>query len=734
MGMDSDSERPNATRQPKVDPIGQRVAWLSTPHLFAVATLVLLAGFEWPRRWLISGAPILTYSVLLGAEQDTRFLPYIPLWPFFTTLHLLYCIAATSWLLYWAFAAMCYALIFFSCLFQFDFAGRFVRRRLRGLLKGSHLINDKLALFNLPALDIDTEVDGLFVIRGVVVSLSSLKIVAHGVEVGIKLNNDMELALTTDKVSVSLFRKIEIDDVYANLKGGAYEMTFGGDVRVNGTEEGDPGQSSLLRKATLTAQDLITPMVERTEEPSWQPVHKVSRKPVPATSPQEALESALQSVTMSDDSAKEQYEAALEQIHKTSLITKSRNKIAAQLDDREAFEDSASDPTIDRNNDKHMRAAICVRLHNKPSIPHPPQKSIAVSTLRNQSSPATRRFLHRLPMLLRLLLNPLSYFHPIKIASVTAGGSGRYIQHVLSTYVFKHYSDKNADIRRLEVRVNKWLADANFVLQLDAMAVLAHVPFLTTYDIDARLTIADFIVYRVLQEGGSVAQVIRLRGADASVTIPSFLLPHHEHLLPAVPTAEDIAQKEKEADQADGVPDAVEAAVELEQTLKDEVNIKVSARARLPAVFDQQLLDFVAALVKATKFIEIEKSLEGRNSIPTDDPAVAVPSSAASDAASDEDEADAESVTSVTSTKSPRWSDFKVSVKALNKKAATGMEKTWRRGIVGGMANDRWIAKLVGKVTRLLETVRGDVGYSVDVPVPLAPYRAAAEDDAKILA
>lgn len=37
--------------------------------------------------------------------------------------------------------------------------------------------------------------------------------------------------------------------------------------------------------------------------------------------------------------------------------------------------------------------------------------------------------------------------------------------------------------------------------------------------------------------------------------------------------------------------------------------------------------------------------------------------------------------------------------------------------------SNRWIAKLVAKVTKKLETAQGDVGYSGNIPVALEPYR-----------
>ena len=45
-------------------------------------------------------------------------------------------------------------------------------------------------------------------------------------DAGLKLADDIELALYADEVVIRLFRRIEIGDVYANIKGGKFEMTF----------------------------------------------------------------------------------------------------------------------------------------------------------------------------------------------------------------------------------------------------------------------------------------------------------------------------------------------------------------------------------------------------------------------------------------------------------------------------------------------------------------------------
>lgn len=45
----------------------------------------------------------------------------------------------------------------------------------------------------------------------------------------------------------------------------------------------------------------------------------------------------------------------------------------------------------------------------------------------------------------------------------------------------------------------------------------------------------------------------------------------------------------------------------------------------------------------------------------------------------------------------------------------------------------RWIAKMVGKIAKHLESAMGDVGYSGDLPISLEPYRKNAEPLPKIL-
>lgn len=659
--------KPVPQRAQRARPDAQVHSLFSTASLFAVGVTLLAALYDWPRRWLLSGAPILTYVLLLGALKSYRVLPIVPLWTLFATLHLVYAVAATSWLLYWVFLLSCYPAIFLTCLFQFNTVAKFVRKRLRSLLRQLQFVNDKIAFFDLPALEIDTTVDGLMVVRGLTISLSSLTIVAHGIEVGIKLSDDMELALQVDHVKIPFLRRVEIGDVYANIKGGEYEMTFGNLEESTKDEDGDPIMATdtpLLRAATAHGDSDTIKMISKMTEGSSTPRDSTTKAGI----------NSVTALSPDSDEAIDYYQKTLELIDRTNAISQARKRLSRAA----AKQDTVT--TLDSSNDKDLRAAICSELHNKPSISHPPQRSIKVTTLQNLSPPWVRTFLHRLPMLLRLLLNPLSYFHPVHISSITAAGSGRWISYMLGEKIFQDYGQDAAEIRRLEQKITSWLSEANFVLQLADILGLAQTPFLPGFDINCQLKIDDVMAYRSLPASVELKQVTRLGGADATFAIPAFLLPHHEHLLPAVPTRQDTQQMEKEVEVADGLPKTIQAQQSLEQAVKDETNVKMSVHASLPACFDQELLNFIAALVKATKVVEMEKE--------------------------------------------PSAMDREVSgIKDFSKNLSKGMKDGMKKAVVGGIVNDQWIAKMVAKVTKKLETAQGDLGYSGNIPVALGPYR-----------
>jgi hypothetical protein len=311
-------------------------------------------------------------------------------------------------------------------------------------------------------------------------------------------------------------------------------------------------------------------------------------------------------------------------------------------------------------------------------------------------------------------------------------------------YLFKHYAGQDSEIRRLEARISAWCADANFAVELGAIASEASFPINMNYNIQCHFKMSDVMAYRALPESVELTQVVRLGGADAVLTIPTYLFPHHEHIFPKKSTEFELMELEAAIKEIEGTPKEVQARKELEKLKKDEASMHISAHAHLPAQFHQDLLNFVAAIVKATKVIESDKSFEEARVLRE----LKRVSTAAADS-------DVDSVASVETTNTTGTADTTGTTdtnKTVNsnkgfkdflKKVDTGFKDASAKTMVGMrkagvstvsvMANDRWIASLVGKITRKLEKAQGEVGYSGEVPIPLAKYRERHESQTKIL-
>lgn len=166
-------------------PARDRPASTTTSWITILLATAIALTTSWARRWLYSGAAIQSFLLIHGSAKGDRVISDVPLWTLLATLNLVYAICSTSWLLNGLFVSVCYVMIFLTSLFQSRSVANLARKVLRKALGGNpHLVMDKLALFNLPALEIDTDVDGLFVIRGLTISFSSLTVVAHGIELG----------------------------------------------------------------------------------------------------------------------------------------------------------------------------------------------------------------------------------------------------------------------------------------------------------------------------------------------------------------------------------------------------------------------------------------------------------------------------------------------------------------------------------------------------------------------
>jgi len=717
------------------------------PNVFLICTILSALNLSWPLRWAVSGAPILIYSILLSEAYGHRILPFIPRWTIFATVNLVYAVCSTSWLLYWVFLAFCWPTTLLACLFQFDAPARLARRILRRtFLREIHFINDQIAFFNLPALEIDTEVKGLFVIRGFTLSLSNLTLEVHGVEAGIKLSDDIELAIQVDKVIVPLFREITVDDVYANVKGGDWEVMFG-DVKY-GQPEPDDDDSVIITDTAILKAASVASKAGSKSRPTELARNLTAGKP-----PTEAKDAASAFASVTKVSANEQdaavkYQNLVRHIHETSAITNAKkilreaSKTRGELPSppegaKEKGRDS--DGHLDTENLDDFRAAICTQIHSQPSIPHPPSRSIRVSTLRKTSHPKVKAFLHRLPFLYRLMLSPICYFHPVKFKSITAAGSGKWFTALMQQYLFKHYSSQDTDVRKLEARISEWCTNANFAVELGPMQSEAHFPINTNYDIKCHFKISDVMAYRTLPDGIELKQVVRLGGADAVLTIPTYLFPHHEHIFQKIASDFEILEMESAIKEIEGTPKELHARKELEKLKKDESAMHISAHAHLPAQFHQDLLNFVAAIVKATKVIESDKDFEEAKILRELKRVSANGTDSEVGSLASLNTTGTNSTDNTQTSLNPDERGFKAFLKKVDSgfkeasnKTVVGMRKAGQ-STVNAMANDRWIARLVGKITKKLENAQGEIGYSGEVPIALAKYRIRHESETKLL-
>lgn len=315
-------------------------------------------------------------------------------------------------------------------------------------------------------------------------------------------------------------------------------------------------------------------------------------------------------------------------------------------------------------------------------------------------------------------------------------------------YLFKHYSGQDGEIRRLEARITSWCADANFAVEFGPIAGEASFPINTNYNIKCHLKMTDVMAYRALADAVELKQVVRLAGMDAVMTIPTFLFPRHEHIFPKKATEFDIMKLEEAIKDMGDSPRAVQAQKDLEKLKKDEASMHVSAHAHLPAQFHQDLLNFIAAIVKATKVIESDKSFEEAkvlrelkrvSTAGSDTDAESVGSMDTMNTTNTTDTTASTATTATTATTGSANQGFKNFLKKVDTgfkdasaKTMVGMRKAGVQ-TVSAMANDRWIASLVGKITRKLEKAQGEVGYSAEVPIDLSSYRIRHEEGTKIL-
>jgi len=362
---------------------------VGTPYVFVAFSVLGLFAFDWAGDWAKSGTPFLIFLLLLGPHGQQVRSP-VSVWSYFIAVNVVYAFLATSWLAWYFYAVVAWIGVLVVSIAQSDRAQRYMRHNLRYLSRDLHWFQDRVACFRLPALEIDVDVSGLMVVRGITLCLSSFSVEAHGIEVAIKLAEDQEIAIQTEKVIVRLGRSIEIGDVYANFKTAA------------DTGPGSHPEGHELNRAG-TMQQLTD--------------GNAPTKKITANTIQGALDE-FQEVTDvmypedEEKEAQEQYDRRMKRIQESSTIELARKELSGNT---EIVEKGFTQ--------KEKKAMIASFLHDQTSLPHPPEYSITVSKLKSLTPPWLHRFNERFPIGLRFLLQAIAYLHPVKINGII----GNYI-------------------------------------------------------------------------------------------------------------------------------------------------------------------------------------------------------------------------------------------------------------------------------------------------------------------
>jgi hypothetical protein len=219
--------------------------------------------------------------------------------------------------------------------------GTFCKCQARVGFRKVHHFHEKRAFFNIPALDIDTDVDGLMVIGGLTISSSELTItiVAHGIELGIKLSDDMELAIRAEECTIAFFGKIEIGDMYGNLKWAEFETTFHQLAKNTLATDGDAAMTPDPPQLRATTLNMASEMM--------------GGDAMKDSSAKSSFE-YLTRLSFADELTGKEYEETLAWIQETSAIHQSGEYVK-----RVAQNSRTGGKVVDGIDEKELRAGIC---------------------------------------------------------------------------------------------------------------------------------------------------------------------------------------------------------------------------------------------------------------------------------------------------------------------------------------------------------------------------------------
>lgn len=673
--------------QERVDPF--KSLWCLPMPYFVLAMGVLsiyLYQDRWPVRYFKSGAPFLSFALLLGKPGALLGSP-LALTLSIGAITVAYLACETSWLFYYVYMAICWPTTLITSLVRSSRLQRRTRQLLRVLLGKLYLFGDRVAVFDIPAIEVDDgDVPVVLAIRGVTWTLSTMTFRVHAVEVGVQLNDDVTLAFQTDKFIWRVGRNIEVGDVYVTAHG--------------------PFSDHKLHRDTSQDIDRAEDKLAQTKSP--REISKAGK-----------MGMTMQSAGSDDAGAEEAYRTRVKQIYDTHEAHRARKSLDAVGRDK-----------------RSRRALTSAYLFNQDIVPNLPDKMVKSSVLKAMVPRIFYTIMESCPFLFRLFLNPMAYLHPIRFSGVIAGVNGRYLDSLVDAEYFDKYAAYDSkELRKLKNGVRSFLKDGHFTVLLEDLHGLASVPFLTQYPIITYLKAPKITVLKVdknaegkpvrVYDGGEIAMtharkpsvadstksksktksrksstarsnnddsdatkrdgddqatadgktgddeaesehedeeehkdvqvVARIGGVALTCEAPEHLLPLHEHLLPRPPR------------------DAHEP---------DCSHVHLSFLVSLPARLSGRMAEFAMSMLKISQILTVAQR--------------------------------ANSLSQPVST----VGEFTTALGKATKEQAT-------KKLVEAHVDDGWLRRIVDKAFGALATAEGDLGYSFKVPVDRAPLRQA---------
>ena len=514
------------------------------------------------------------------------------------------------------------------------------------------------------------------------------------------LGSGQELLIHSDAITIKLFRQIAIDEVY-----GVHWFT-GDSPSPEGRREhrADSHTDSHSDKthSPQSKRDLIKekffPSVEESSAASER--EHVKDRMLPRSGDERrysesdvniANVSGARRPSRGDVEAEQRYDDVLLGLRQSNRLYQSRARVRISHGNGKHQTDESPD----------TRAAVCADLRNTRPPMSTPSGRVPVSKLIEMFEPITR-LIDKVPSLLRVTLWLLSQSHPVTCPSICFSACGAYLGDELMNKLFRRHAADDKRIDQLKDQVTNWLSVADVYLDFARVRGRGSVPLRTDNDIRTELSSADVKITRInprcegqtsKEADDNTGRVAWLKGFDTSFTIPTCLLPSHAYLAPLPESSDD----------------------------DDTAPVAMSIRGHLPAHFSEPFLSFAATLSKTSQMLDIEEEA----GLAADDTNSPVPRSKRlreehQDGATD-DSQDGRSHNSHFQGFRAKISHGRIGA-AIEHPVQHGkhiLHKEAKKTAVDKV-DGAWFAKWTSKLLRQLEWLDGDVGYSMDIPTPLA--------------